>query len=68
LCFAFAATLAGAATVTTLPATAIIGGTATLNGLGNPGRSSHSGYFEYGTTTSYGFSTTQQPWAAASTT
>ncbi len=60
LCFVFTAAFARAATVTTLPATAITVGSATLNAVANPGGTSYFGSFEYGITTNYGNSTTLQ--------
>ena len=58
--FAFTATFARAATVTTLPATAITVGSATLNAMANPGGISSFGSFDYGVTTNYGNSTSSQ--------
>ena len=59
-CLFFLATLLQAATVTTLPATGVTSSSATLNGTANPGGQLSFGYFEYGTTTSYGTHTSQQ--------
>jgi microcystin-dependent protein len=58
-CF-FSAALLHAATVTTLPATNLTGNSATLNAVANPGGQFVFGYFEYGTTASYGTRTTEQ--------
>jgi hypothetical protein len=53
-------TLAGAPTITTNPATAITGTTATLNGTVNPNGIATTYWFDYGTTTGYGSSTAAQ--------
>ena len=56
-CLILGATTSRSATVTTLPATLITNNMATLNGMANPLGTSTTGFFEYGTTTSYGFTT-----------
>ena len=52
--------------VTTVSATSVSGGSATLNGTVNPNGSSTTYYFQYGTTTSYG-STTSSTGAGSGT-
>jgi hypothetical protein len=48
-------------TVQTLPASAVGGTSATLNGLANPSGTNTSAWFEWGTTTSYGNTTPAVP-------
>jgi len=61
LAFVFTVRSADSATVTTLPATGLSLGSATLNATATlSGSSATFGYFEYGTTTNYGSSTGQQ--------
>jgi hypothetical protein len=55
-------------TVTTTAATALTGPGATLNGTVNAGGVSTQAYFEYGLTTSYGFSATATPGTVTGTT
>jgi microcystin-dependent protein len=57
---------ARAATVTTLPATAITNTTAILNGSANPAGQSASGFFQWGPTTNYGATTAFQPLGSGS--
>lgn len=48
-------------TVATLPASSVVRSSATLNGTVNPNESSGTVYFQYGTSTSYGSTTTPTP-------
>src|SRR5580704_18125799 len=61
LALVFTASLVPAATVVTLPATGFGTGSATINAAANPGGTSYSGHFEYGSTTNYGTQSGDQP-------